>query len=283
MKIWKRIVSFFLKIFRKDTLNSGPYAITLPSLELGRSVYLELFIPPLQKEPWSLLILNDGQDASRLALKTHFKSFRRQHSLMIAAIHAGNRMQEYGTANILDYKKRGEKSAAYQQFIIKELLPYLHKNYPITAAPAQVGIAGFSLGGLSAIDLAWSYPKIFGYCGVFSGALWWRDKKYLPNDPDANRIIHKRIKKGDYRKQRFWFQAGTQDELSDRNNNGVIDAIDDTLDLMKLLAEKIPAGEEYLKYTEVLDGKHDPETWSKVFPDFLHWAFLNHRQKKSPH
>ncbi|MEJ7666534.1 MAG: hypothetical protein WKG07_46960 [Hymenobacter sp.] len=36
--------------------------------------------------------------------------------------------------------------------------------------------------------------------------------------------------------QQFWLQAGTHDETNDRNGNGVIDAIDDTLDLLAALA-----------------------------------------------
>ncbi|MEZ4518366.1 MAG: hypothetical protein R3C44_16610 [Chloroflexota bacterium] len=31
---------------------------------------------------------------------------------------------------------------------------------------------------------------------------------------------------------RFWFEAGTRDETSDRDNNGVIDAIQDTTELI---------------------------------------------------
>jgi enterochelin esterase-like enzyme len=66
--------------------------------------------------------------------------------------------------------------------------------------------------------------------------------------------------------------AGTEDETADRNNNGIIDAIDDTLTLMQALQEK---GKEELKdftYVEVEGGKHEPETWSKVLLDFLKWA-----------
>ncbi|MCB0642407.1 MAG: hypothetical protein KDC44_12240 [Phaeodactylibacter sp.] len=70
----------------------------------------------------------------------------------------------------------------------------------------------------------------------------------------------------------FWFQTGTNDETSDRNNNGIIDAIDDTLDLMKAL-KKVGYPKTAMKYVEVENGVHHPSTWAKVMPDFLKWAF----------
>ena len=273
MKIWRQLLSFLTKIFKRPTLDSGPNAINLFSRHLERAVYLDIFLPPYQHKPWSLLLINDGQDGKALSLKRHFNEFRAKHPLLLVGVHAADRMQEYGTAQSLDYKGRGKKSLAYQNFIIKELLPFLHKNYPIIADPRRVGIAGFSLGALSAIDLAWRYPKVFGICGVFSGALWWRSKSFNPLDPDANRIIHEQVKKSAFRQQRFWFQAGTLDELEDRNKNGIIDAIDDTLQLMEILKDKIPKGNHHLEYVEVENGEHHPKTWGSVLPKFLSWAY----------
>ncbi len=68
------------------------------------------------------------------------------------------------------------------------------------------------------------------------------------------------------------FQAGTRDEVSDRDGDGVIDAIQDTLEL---IAELSAAGcePEQITYVEVPGGRHDFETWARVLPVFLEWAF----------
>jgi uncharacterized damage-inducible protein DinB len=72
--------------------------------------------------------------------------------------------------------------------------------------------------------------------------------------------------------QQFWLQTGTDDETSDRNNNGIIDSIDDTLDLMAALAQRgLPA--EAVRYVEVPGGRHHQDTWGAIMPDFLRWAF----------
>jgi len=255
-------------------------SLILDSNSLKRKVRIDLYLPKSSSEIWSLLLINDGQDAAALQLVKAHREINQHTNLLIAGIHAGDRMAEYGTAGIVSDKGLGKRSGAYQEFILFELLPYLHQRYPISANPERVGIAGFSLGGLSAMDLAWTRPKVFGLVGVFSGSLWWRNKAYDPKQPDANRVMHERVARENGREQRIWLMAGTADETSDRNNNGIIDAIDDTLQLKALLEKKIKQPEQNIRYVEVTNGQHNPETWASVIPDFLNWAFSNMGQKK---
>ena len=50
------------------------------------------------------------------------------------------------------------------------------------------------------------------------------------------------VKQGPKRgRLKFWLEAGTKDEAADRNNNGIIDAIDDTLDLITALKRSATA------------------------------------------
>ena len=77
---------------------------------------------------------------------------------------------------------------------------------------------------------------------------------------------------------KFWLEAGTADETEDRNNNGIIDAIDDTMDLIKILEEKGYRQDEDICYEEVEGGEHNYDTWSKVLPKFLQWAFGKKRE-----
>ena len=65
---------------------------------------------------------------------------------------------------------------------------------------------------------------------------------------------------------------GTQDETADRNNNGVIDSIDDALSLIEELKMK-GYKENEIEYYEMADGKHDVATWAKAFPVFLEWGW----------
>jgi hypothetical protein len=62
------------------------------------------------------------------------------------------------------------------------------------------------------------------------------------------------------------------DETMDRNNNGIIDSIDDTLDLIKELERKGYRKED-ITYLEFANGKHDIPTWAKAMPEFLKWGW----------
>nr|MCU0325325.1 alpha/beta hydrolase-fold protein [Spirosomataceae bacterium] len=118
-------------------------------------------------------------------------------------------------------------------------------------------------------------PEIFSKVGVFSGSFWWRRKAYEDGYDDHNdRIMHVLVReKMKNEGQKFWFECGTNDEKDDRNGNGIIDSIDDTLDLIKELEAKGYKREIDVVYHEVKDGEHNQKTWSEAMPVFLTWLF----------
>jgi enterochelin esterase-like enzyme len=156
---------------------------------------------------------------------------------------------------------------------MQELLPFLSESYNVESF-AKIGFCGFSLGGLTALNIVWSYPDVFSIAGVFSGSLWWRSKGLDEGyNEETDRIMHQLVKEGSFHPgQRFYFTTGSLDETADRNNNGIIDSIDDTLALIAALQEK-GYTENDIRYTNFEDGKHDVATWGRAMPDFLLWAW----------
>ena len=71
------------------------------------------------------------------------------------------------------------------------------------------------------------------------------------------------------------------DETEDRNKNGVIDSIDDTIDLMRVLLQKGYKEGKDMQYLQLPKGKHDVPTWAKAFPTFLKWGWGNKVQVRS--
>ena len=136
---------------------------------------------------------------------------------------------EYGTICRADYRGRGAKAGLYSKFILDELFPYLEEEF---LTFKEQSFAGFSLGGLSALDNVWNYPNRFTKVGVFSGALWWRRRGYDEEgyNWDKDRIMHLQIQKGNHFPGRsFFLNVVKFDETADRNNNGIIDSIEDTI------------------------------------------------------
>jgi len=182
---------------------------------------------------------------------------------------------EYGIASKTDYRGRGAKAGAYTSFIVSELLPFLHRKLAGFSL-SGIWMAGFSLGGLSAFDIAWNHPEIFSGAGLFSGSFWWRSLDQ--DDPQyrdqQHRIMHRLVRESSKRPgMRFFFQCGALDEARDRNRNGIIDSIDDTLDLIHELESLGYSRGREIQYLELADGRHDIPTWSRALPEFFTWAF----------
>jgi enterochelin esterase-like enzyme len=249
---------------------------------LDRKVDVELLLPAGYKfsnKKYPLLILNDGQDNKAVQVRETLERLCGEnsiHEIIVAAIVAGDRMQEYGVAAKSDYQGRGSVAKNYSRYITSELIPYLAYQYPVDGSCSQHAIAGYSLGGLSAMDIAWNNPEVFSKLGVFSGSLWWRkrDTNSRFYSDYRDRLMHQQIRRGKLKPgMKFWFQTGTQDEWSDRNKNGIIDSIDDTLDLIVELTKIGYRPFHDIQYLEIKDGKHNPETWAQAMPHFLTWAF----------
>ena len=253
--------------------------VILHSTHLKRDVLIDFYTPPLSSvsEQISLLIINDGQDLP----KFHFgqmlaELYERKEiePILCVGIHcSADRKMEYGTASLLDHKGRGAKARSHQQFVLNELLPYIFENRDNNFK--EMAYAGFSLGGLSAIDTAWHYPEVFSKAAVFSGSLWWRSKDlHHGYNENTDRIMHKLIREGDYKPGlKFYFTTGSLDEKMDRNNNGIIDSIDDTLGLIEELEKKGYKNEGDIHYINYEDGKHDVKTWGRAMPAFLKWGW----------
>ena len=236
---------------------------TLHSPLLKRDVILSIYFPCVRIAPgkMNLLLINDGQDLEIMKFEkilSRLYSTNEIEPIFFVGIGCGiDRKNEYGTAKYLDYNGRGTKAALYQQFVFDELIPFIRGNYALPSFKEK-SFCGFSLGGLSALDTVWNHPQEFSKAGVFSGSLWWRTKNLDDNyNDDTDRIMHQQIRNGKYHPGlRFYFTTGSLDETADRNKNGIIDSIDDTLDLIKEL-KKLGYDSEYeIKYINYQDGKH---------------------------
>ena len=252
----------------------------LYSRHLQRHVKVNIAATPMpgEKEKMNLLILNDGQEMKAFRVREILDSLYQKGAiqpLLIVGIQAGDRMREFGVDGRPDFQKRGDKAGNYAAFIDNELYPFIKKKAGLRKFNS-IAIAGCSLGGLSAFDIAWNHADKIGKVGVFSGSFWWRDKEVTdPAYSDSlNRIMISEIRSSRKRpKTDFWFYAGGREETSDRDKDGIIDVADDTRDLIAVLKKKNIPGAASVVYVEDATGKHDYEAWSKHLPAFLVWAF----------
>lgn len=246
------------------------------NLEVGE---VRVFLPPggvTKHTP--LLVALDGQNMAAWELSETIERLAAAGEItppLVVAISATkDRIEEYGLAHTLDYAGRGKKAAAFQRHVLEFIVPEVRKRYGLSAHPQRTAIMGASLGGLSALELAWVHPDVFGTVGVFSGSLWWRGEDGDWRAAQRSRLAHKMVRETAGRPAlRLWFEAGTEDETDDRDGNGVIDAIQDTTELIDELATKGFQRETDVTYHEIAGGKHHEATWAEALPVFLKWAF----------
>jgi enterochelin esterase-like enzyme len=271
-------------------LNSYQQQITASEIKLyssflSRDVVLTVVLPAYYTSSGSypLLLINDGQDLAAMNLVSIISDLNKRDEIVpfiTIGIHANqNRIQEYGTAGQADYANRGSLATATTSFVIEELLPFLLREY--NCSTANIIYAGFSLGGLMALDMVWSYPEVFNRAAVFSGALWWRQKALNEGYRDVDRIMHSRIRNSEYKSGlKFWFQCGGKDEADDRDGDGIIDSMQDTLECIGELERKGYFWHKDIIYMEMPEGEHDIPTWSLAMPKFLSWAFPNKQEEE---
>ncbi len=252
----------------------------LYSRHLQRQVKLTIISTPMpdDKTTMNLLILNDGQEMGQFRIKEIVDSLYKKDlikPLLVVAVHAGDRMREYGVSGYPDYLKRGDKADHYDAFINNELYPFAKKNATVRKFSSLV-IAGCSQGALSAFDIAWNRADKIDKVGVFSGSFWWRDKddKAADYSDEKNRIMLNKIRSSKKKPAlKYWFYAGTKEEEADRDKDGIIDVVDDTKDLITIIKNKNICLPDDIVYTDDINGKQDYAAWSKQLPAFLIWAF----------
>lgn len=250
------------------------------SRHLQRQVKLTIISTPLSddKSELNLLLVNDGQDIGQFRMKEIVDSLYRKkliQPLIVVGIAAGDRNKEYGVSGEPDFMNRGDKADKYAAFIDDELYPFAKKRAGVRKFKSVV-LAGCSLGGLSAFDIAWDHADKIDKVGVFSGSFWWRNKddKAADYSDEKNRILLDKIHSSRKKPHlQYWFYDGGKEETGDRDKDGIIDVIDDTKDLVEIIKSKNVCLPEDIQYTEDPNGQHNYTSWSNHLPQFLRWAF----------
>lgn len=254
---------------------------SFPSLLLNERRVLDVYLPPAYDSAGStgypVLYMNDGQDASALGLLSTLDSLtasRHIPPVIVVAIHANDqRMQDYGTAGTPNAQGFGARAHLYERFVLEEVVPWAEQHYRVRRGPAHTVVLGSSLGGLAAFDIAWRHPEVFGTVGALSGSFWWRTQDGTLDQKQASRVAVSMVREATpLPRLRIWLETADGDETSDRDGNGIIDSIQDTDDLVDaLVARGYVEGKDVVHVT--VEGGHNQETWGRVLPKFLVFAF----------
>jgi enterochelin esterase-like enzyme len=257
---------------------------------------------------YPVLYMNDGQDAPAVGLQSTLEEFYRDDAIepviVVAIDTLADRVGAYGLSDRATSRSVvggsrigpiGARAQDYSAWVATQLVPYVDAHYRTRKSPQERTILGWSLGALNAFNLAWQYPDVFGRVGAFSPSFW-----LAADRTSADTIQKTRLAQGIVDRSRkraglkLWFSVGTAEETSDRNGDGVIDAIEDAQELiegyraadgfqargLKQLGYSIDPdyAQDPSRHADVVllllkDGQHNQASWKKMLPPFLLWAY----------
>jgi len=234
-------------------------AFSVKSLNRTRRIWM--YLPgdyESSKKKYPVLYMHDGQNlfdnatsfSGEWGVDEALDSMK--NPVIIVGIDNGGtkRMLEYNPDDTKQFGKGEGKQ--YLEFIVKELKPYIDKNYRTLPDKQHTAIAGSSMGGLISFYAGIYYPETFGALGVFSPSFW--------INPQIKDEVKQWVNKKNNHSQQYFFYVGEKE--------GGPMAPD-----MRAMAEEMKQLADPAMMVEVNpEGKHNEADWRKVFPMFYTWV-----------
>ncbi|MBN2588691.1 MAG: esterase family protein [Sedimentisphaerales bacterium] len=105
----------------------------------------------------------------------------------------------------------GMSQGRYEQSLAKDIVPYIEKNYRVTANSDNRAVAGLSMGGGHTIRVTLENPDMFGYIGVFS------------DGSEAVEVDFQKLK--DKEPKLYWVGCGVDDTLAYSNSKNLVEML----------------------------------------------------------
>ncbi|WP_449429159.1 alpha/beta hydrolase [Rhodanobacter umsongensis] len=280
-------------------------------------IKLAVYLPPgydgaaAAGRRYPVLYANDGQDMPAVGLQPTLARLYREHAIepvivvaigMLADRASGYGLSDRATARSVTGGSPigpiGARAQDYSAWVATTLVPYVDAHYRTRRSVRDRTMLGWSLGALNAFNLGWEYPDVFGRIGAFSPSFWLAADRSSATAIEHTRLVQGMVDRGPRRDGlKMWFAVGTAEETSDRDGNGIIDAVNDVQDVIEGYrgAGGFHArGLEQLGYSVNLDyahhasrtadvslfllqgGHHNQTAWGQVLPPFLVWAYGKH-------
>ena len=244
---------------------------------------IRVYTPPTyeaeQTKRYSVLYMHDGQNVFEdqdaiqgvsLGLKDYLDKSKLK--LIVVGIDTNTlgdeRKNEYCPWVDGEYSKNligmasttGGKGAAYVDFIVHELKPFIDSKY--RTLEDSTSIAGVSLGGLISTYAVCRYPHVFTKVATISSAFWRNQEEIekLLSQSDLSSI------------EKFYMDGGTKESVDERISKGFLESNQAIYDI---LAGKIPN----TRFEIVEDAQHNYTFFRKRVPEIFRELFSANKKK----
>jgi predicted alpha/beta superfamily hydrolase len=240
--------------------------------------YVRVWLPPGYDDPsnsgrrYPVLYLNDGQNLFESSSsftgvewgvdETADRLIREgavPPMIVVGLDNAGRaRMREYMPNRSLHPVILRVSGNRYPRFLIKEVMPFMARNYRVATGPENTGLGGSSLGALIALYTGMVHPEVIGRLLLESPALWASNRQIIRDARDIRRWP-----------ERVFLAMGTAEIGREERNRSMVD---DTRELSGILRR---AGLDDGRVKLVIEdgGLHHESAWARRFPDALEFLF----------
>ncbi len=240
--------------------------------------FLRVWLPPSYDDPahsgrrYPVLYLNDGQNLFEAA--TSFTGVEWQADetadrliregsippmILVGMDNAAKeRIREYMPHRSLHPLTLRVHGNRYPNFLIKEVMPFLARNYRVANGPENTGLGGSSLGALIALYTATVRPGVFGKLLIESPSLWASNRQAIRESRGVSRWP-----------DRVFLATGTSETGRRERDQSVVD---DVRELAGILRR---AGLDQKRLRLVIEegGTHHESAWARRFPEALTFLF----------
>lgn len=151
-------------------------------------------------------------------------------------------------------KYGGGNADLYLDFVVKNLKPYVDKNYRTKTNANNTCIFGSSLGGLISFYAALKYPEVFGKVGCFSPSFWFNRKEMFSLMEKTNTF-----------KTKIYFLCG--DSEGDEDMQKDLNSVENWVNTKRCECQKLN------KKVFIKGGNHNEKLWREGFKKAYLWLF----------
>jgi enterochelin esterase-like enzyme len=169
-----------------------------------------------------------------------------------------DRIREYMPHRSMNPMMLRVQGRYYPDFLMKEVMPFVERNYRVATGPENTGLGGSSLGALIALYTVMVRPGVIGRLLVESPSLWASARQVIKESRSV-RIWPERIYLG----------VGTAEAGNAERSRTVVD---DVRELAAILRRAV-LSERRLRLV-IKDGAgHNEAAWAERFPEALQFLF----------
>lgn len=169
-----------------------------------------------------------------------------------------DRIREYMPHRSLQPMILRAQGSRYPSFLIKEVMPFVSRNYRVASGPENTGLGGSSMGALIALFTAAHRPGLIGRLLLESPSLWASNRQIIRESREIKRWP-----------ERIFLATGTAEAGRKDRDQSVVD------DVREFAAILRRAGLNDKRLMLVIDegAPHHESAWARRFPEALTFLF----------